>query len=50
MNLVVENVAGIKNGITINVGVSIKIQKNIVCAKKYIFGILLHVLVKIINI
>ena len=42
----VENVTQIKSGITINVVVSAKIKKNI-CAKKIIFEILLHVLVKI---
>ena len=29
-----KNITRIKNGITINVGVSVKIQKNIICAKK----------------
>ena len=44
----VENVIQIK--ITINVGASVKILKNIVCAKKIIFGILLHVVEKMVNI
>ena len=45
VNLTVENVIQIKFGITINVGVSAKIQEKM-CAKKAIFGILLHVVVK----
>ena len=44
-----KNITRIKNGITINVGVSVKIQKNIICAKKIIFGILQHVVVKMVN-
>ena len=39
----IENVIQIKSGITINVGASLKILKNIMCVKKIIFGILLHV-------
>ena len=50
VNLMVENSIQIKSGITINVDVSGKIQKNNTCAKNIIFGILLHVVVKIINI
>ena len=46
----VENVIQIKSGITINVGASVKILKNIVCSKKIIFGILLHVVEKMVNI
>ena len=38
-----ENVIQIKSGITINVGASVKIQKNIVCVKKITFVILLHI-------
>ena len=34
--------------ITINVGASVNI-KNIVCAKKYIIGILLHIAAKMVN-
>ena len=45
-----ENVTRIKIGIMINVGVSVKIKKIIVCVKKIIFGILLHVAVKMVNI
>ena len=44
-NLMVENVIQIKNVITINVGVSVK---NIYVKK--IFGTLLHVLAKMVNI
>ena len=40
----VENVPWIKNGITINVGVSAKIQK-----KNIIFWILLNLVVKMVN-
>ena len=32
----IENVIEIKSGIIVNVGVSVKIPKNIVCAKKVI--------------
>ena len=39
----------IKTGITVSVGVNIKIQKNIVCTKKIIFGILQHVVAKMVN-
>ena len=45
----VENVIQIKNGITVNIGVSVKIQKNMLL-KKIIFGILLHKDVKMVNI
>ena len=50
VNLIVENVTQIKSGITITVGASVKIHKNIVCLNKVIFGILLHVVVKTVNI
>ena len=46
----VENIIQIKSGITINVDVSVEIRKNIICAKKIIFRILLHVVAKIVNI
>ena len=49
ISLIVKNVTRIKSGITINVGVIVKIQKNIVCVNKIIFGILLHVAVKMVN-
>ena len=49
-SLTVENVTQIKTGITTNDDVSVKIQKNIACAKKNTFGILLHVVTKMVNI
>ena len=49
VNLVVENVANIKSVITINVGVSVKIQQNIMFTKNTILRILLHVVVKMEN-
>ena len=42
-----ENVFQIKNGIMINVDVSVK---NMIYVKKIIFGILLYVVVKMVNI
>ena len=42
-----ENVTRINGRITINVDMSVK---NVVCVKKIIFGILLHVAVKMKNI
>ena len=45
----VEIVIQIKSGITINVDASAKIRENIMCAKKITFGILVHVLVKMVN-
>ena len=50
VNLIVEDVIQIKSRITIKVDVSVKIQKNIMCVKKIIFGILLHVVEKMANI
>ena len=50
VNLRVENVTQIKSRITINVGVSLKIRKNRIGEKIYIFRIMLHVLVKMVNI
>ena len=47
VNLIVENVIQIKKGIMINVGASVK---NIKYVKKFIFGILLHLVTKIVNI
>ena len=47
LNLMLENVIQFKSGITINVNVSVK---NILYVKKIIFGILLHVVVKMVNI
>ena len=43
----VENIIQIKSGITINVSVSVK---NKIYMKKIRFGILLHVVVKMVNI
>ena len=46
----VENVTRIINGISANIGVSVKLQKkHLVCVEKAIFGILLHVVVKMVN-
>ena len=50
VRLMAENVIQIKSGETINVDVGVKIWKNIICAKKIIFGILLHVAAKVVNI
>ena len=49
VNLMVKNVSQIKSETTINVGVGVKTWKNIMCAKKMTFGILLHVFVKMVN-
>ena len=46
----VENVIQIKSGIMINFSVSAKIWKDIMCAKKIIFGILQHVVAKMVDI
>ena len=45
-----ENVIQVKSETTINVNVSAKVQENIMCAKKIIFGIQPPVLVKMANI
>ena len=37
VSLMVENITRIKHAMTINVGVSAKIQKNLMCTKKIIF-------------
>ena len=47
--LIIKNVTWIKSGIAKSVGVSIKIQKNILCAKNVIFGILQYVATKVVN-
>ena len=47
VNLMEENVIHIKSGIMINLDVSVK---NIIYVKKVIFGILLHIVVKMVNI
>ena len=39
----------LKSGITINVDVSAQIRENIMCTKKIILGILVHILVEMIN-
>ena len=49
VNSIVENVTRIKTGIRINVSVGVKRKKSIVFAKKIKFGILLHVVVKVVN-
>ena len=49
ISLMAENVTRIKSGITINVGVSAKMQENIMCVKKIILGIHLHVVLKMVN-
>ena len=46
--LILKNATRIKSGVTINVGVSTKIQKNIIFVKKIIFGILLHAVVTVV--
>ena len=46
----VENVIQIESWITINVDVSVKIGKNIIYAKKFIFGILMHVVINVVTI
>ena len=46
----IENIIEIKCGIMVNVGVSVKIPKNTVYAKKIIFGIMLHVVAKMVKI
>ena len=50
VNLMVENVIPIKSGLMVVIDVSIKFQKNIMCAKKIIFEILLHVVMKMVNV
>ena len=45
-----ENVTQIKSGMMINVNVSVKIQKKIMCAKNIKSGTLQHVVPKIVNI
>ena len=50
VNFMVENVIQVKIGITINAIEGAKIRENIMYGKKDIFGILIHVLVKIVNI
>ena len=47
---IVRNVIQSKSGIAIYVDVSVKIGKNKICEKKIIFGILLYVAAKMVNI
>ena len=49
VSLMIENVTWIKTGITVNVGVTVKIEKNI-CAKKVNFGILQNLAAKMVNL
>ena len=49
ISLRVKSVGRIKSGIFTSVGVSVKIQKNIVFAKRIIFGVLLHVVDKMVK-
>ena len=46
VNLIAENVTQINDGISINVDVNVK---NVMYVKKIIFGIPLHVFVKMVN-
>ena len=50
VNLMIEKITQIKSGAIINVDVSPQIQKNIMCAKKLIFAIVLNSVVKKVNI
>ena len=50
VNLMLENLSQIKSGITINVDVNARIWENIMYARKVIFGVLVHVFVKLVNI
>ena len=45
----VENVIQIRSGTTAKFNVSTKIQEIIICGKKIIFGIPVHVLMKMIH-
>ena len=46
----VKSKVQIKNGIEINDNVSAKVWEKIMCLKKIIFGILVYVLVKLVNL
>ena len=50
VNLMVENVIQIKSGIMINVDVSMIIQKKYCVCKNIKFTVLIHVVVKMVNI
>ena len=49
-NSIEKNVTRIKSGIKITIGVNVQIQLNIMPTKYIIFGILLHVLVKMVDV
>ena len=49
VTLVVNNVTQINSGITVSVGVRVKIEKNTMSAQKVIFEILQHVAANIVN-
>ena len=50
VSLIIENVTSIKSEITRSAGMSVEILKNIIRAKKIIFGILIHLIMKMVNI
>ena len=50
VNLMLENETQMENGIIINIDVSANFQENIVREKQFICGILIHELVKMLNI
>ena len=50
VSLIVSNITRIKIGIMINIRASAKTVKNIVCAKRITADILLHLVVKVVNI
>ena len=49
VSLIIENVTSIKSEITRSAGMSVEILKNIIRAKKIIFGILIHLIMKMVN-
>ena len=49
VSLIIEKLIHIKSGIIMSVGMTVKILNNIMGAKKIIFGILLHIGVKMVN-
>ena len=49
INLMVENVTQSKSGIMVSVGVNVRIHKSIICVKNIILEMLLHVLVKMVD-
>ena len=50
VNLMAENITQIKSGMKNWVNASAEIQEKISCAKKVIFRILVHELVKMVNV